>query len=44
MMESLGWIRKIFLLFMGAYLELLIEELLGEGIMINAMNEKAKKI
>jgi hypothetical protein len=44
MMKSLEWTRKIPLSFMGVYLELLIKELLGEGIMMNAINEKIKKI
>jgi hypothetical protein len=40
MMKSLEWMRKIQLSFMGVYPELLIKELLGEGIMMNAINEK----
>jgi hypothetical protein len=43
-MESLRWMKKIPLPFMSVYPELLIKELLDEGIMMNAMNEKVKKI
>jgi hypothetical protein len=43
-MESLRWMRNIPLPFMGVYPELLIKKLLGKGIMMNAINEKVKKI